>query len=328
MTFLLRVVLVAILGLTCLTPVTFAWGDDGHQIVARIAARKLVAKTRRRIVSILRSGVDDELHLPALLGPTGAPQPPAAAIEDAFAKMATWPDHMPGGKGATAPWHFIDVGLFEGPVTTANRCTAGCITGMIPTLIANISANKNLTVRESSGQTRTFRPDQEFRFLIHFLGDIHQPLHASTNADAGGNCIKTTGFPHATSELHAVWDTDLVRLVEKQTLQATASAILTEFQSQMVLGGVTDADQIAAESFTLAKNEVYPKTKPTAIPIIDHFVDVTPSECGSKAPAEIRAVTVDGPASFDNEATKKIVREQMFKAGVRLATILNVLLFQ
>ncbi len=325
MKFLVRVVLVVVLGLTCLVPITFAWGDDGHEIVARIAARKLVAKTRRRIVSILRSAVDDELHLKALVGPAGGPQPTAAAVEDAMVKMATWPDHMPGGKGATAPWHFIDVGLFEGPVTSANRCAAGCITGMIPTLVANLGANKKLTVTESSGQTRTFGPDQELRFLIHFLGDIHQPLHASTNADAGGNCVKTTGFAHVTPELHAVWDTGLVRLVEKPTLKATVSAFLTEFQSQIVLEGVTDAAQIATESFTLAKNDIYPKTKPTAIPIIDHFVDLTPSECNAKAPAEIRAATVDGPASFDNDATKKIVREQVFKAGVRLATILNAL---
>jgi hypothetical protein len=39
-----------------------------------------------------------------------------------MARAAIWPDHMPGGKGATAPWHYIDIGLFEGPSHIAERC--------------------------------------------------------------------------------------------------------------------------------------------------------------------------------------------------------------
>ena len=54
-----------------------AWGDSGHEIVARLAARKLTATTKRRLVAILRQGGDDQLHLPTLLGPSGAAQPSA-----------------------------------------------------------------------------------------------------------------------------------------------------------------------------------------------------------------------------------------------------------
>src|SRR5436190_17257879 len=84
-------------------PELTAWGDHGHEIVARIAARKMLPNTKRKMVTILRKGGDDQLHLPALLGPVGSPQPSAANFATAMAKMATWPDHMPGGKGATAP---------------------------------------------------------------------------------------------------------------------------------------------------------------------------------------------------------------------------------
>jgi hypothetical protein len=55
---------------------------------------------------------------------------------------------------------------------------------------------------------------------------------------------------------------------------------------------------------------VYAKTKPTAAPVIDHFVDVSPSECSTKAPASILALHVDGPVSFDNADTLKLVRER------------------
>lgn len=91
----------------------------------------------------------------------------------------------------------------------------------------------------------------------------------------------------------------------------------------MLAGGVTDSRMIAAESFALAKDEIYAKAKPTAVPVIDHFVDVSPSHCATNAPSEITNASVQGPASFDNAASKKIVRERLFEAGVRLATVLN-----
>ena len=78
------------------------------------ADRKLTPKTKRQILTILRKSGDDQLHLPALLGPVGSPQPTAAAFAEATARMATWPDQMPGGKGKTGPWHFTNFGLFEG----------------------------------------------------------------------------------------------------------------------------------------------------------------------------------------------------------------------
>jgi hypothetical protein len=59
------------------------------------------------------------------------------------------------------------------------------------------------------------------------------------------------------------------------------------------------------------------------VPTIDHFVQVSPQQCATQAPAAIQMASVDGPGSFDNAATKKVVREQLFKAGVRLAEILN-----
>jgi hypothetical protein len=173
-----------------------AWGNDGHQIVARVAARKLLATTKKKIVDLARAGASDDPTLAAALGHVG-PQPSATQFKAALAEMAIWPDHMPGGKGATEPWHFIDFGIFEGPNTTADRCPEGCVTQLIPVLIANIKAGNSITAG-----AQTFGPDKELRFLIHFIGDIHQPLHASTNADAGGNCEKTTGFTDS-NELHA-----------------------------------------------------------------------------------------------------------------------------
>ena len=165
-------------------PAALPWGNEGHQIVAEIAARKLTLRAQQNIVALLRSDANDDLHLKAILGASGPP--PAGALEKTLKTIATWPDNMPGGKGATAPWHFVDIGLFEGPSHISQRCPQGaCVSQKISDIVQNLKTNKNL------GQ---FTPPKELRFLVHFLGDIHQPLHCATNADAGGNCIKEQGY--------------------------------------------------------------------------------------------------------------------------------------
>jgi hypothetical protein len=117
----------------------------------------------------------------------------------------------------------------------------------------------------------------------------------------------------------------MVRLVMKPTREGTVTAILAEFGSNVLAAGVTDPVQIADEGFAIAKNNVHAAVQPTPIRIIDHFVDLRPSECGTKAPPHIRSVIVNGPLSFGNDPTKLIVRKQLHRAGVRLANVLNAL---
>jgi nuclease S1 len=303
-----------------------AWGDVGHQLVARIAARRLSADARRRVAELVRQAADDDLGLKGIVGTSGVPSRPD--IERVLVRMATWPDHMPGGKGATSPWHFVDFPLFEGPVN--QHCEKGCVTDKIPTMIAKIKSHQKIDVIEADGTVRTFEPDRELRFLVHFFGDIHQPLHAATNADAGGNCIHAHGFT-GPMNLHHVWDTPLVMEAIADSAAIThpndpTRDILTEFQSEAATAAMeTDPRAIATDSFNLAKTEVYARTKPVAAPIESVFVDLRPDECSTRAPADILALDVDAPASYNNVAARKLVRERLFKAGIRLRAVLQQL---
>jgi hypothetical protein len=295
----------------------FSWGDEGHQIVARIAARNLTAKARQGIVDLFRRAPMDDLKLLNIVGKTG--EPADSAVEDALAKIAIWPDHMPGGKGVTQPWHFIDIGLFEGPTHMSEHCDAGCVNALIGEIAKNLPT-KPLTSKFAP--TTTFDADKELRFLVHFVGDIHQPLHSSTDADAGGNCVHVTGID-GSDQLHAVWDTGLVGEITDQASDDVVDEIIKEFRTHTnEFQMKTDPDQIATESFGIAKQNVYAKATPK-IPTIHKFVDVSPRECKNEAPRSIQRVRVDGEASYDNDATLQIVRQQLFKAGVRLAAILN-----
>src|SRR5262245_14606457 len=329
MGILIRSALVTLLALSCSMPVLMAWGDTGHQLTARIAAQRLTSDARRAIVLLVRGAADD-IGLKSILGHTGDPQPSPSKVAAAMAKMATWPDCMgknPDGsckpKGVTGPWHFIDVGLFEGPGHLVERCGSGsCITEKIPTLINNLKTGTDLVVMSDTGDTIRFKPDQQLRFLIHFLGDLHQPLHTVTNADAGGNCVTTTGFVGFKKQLHATWDSALVSRATEGT-QGSITSILNEFAGEeATISSLTDSAQIANESFGIGKADVYGKTMPL-VPTIDHFVQVSSRQCEEQAPPEITMISVDGPGSFDNIQTKKLVREQLFKGGVRLAAILN-----
>jgi hypothetical protein len=298
-----------------ITVPAFTWGDEGHRIVARIAARHLTPQARARIAAVIRAVPtnQDDLQLRDLVGVSGTPS--TAQIENILTTIATWPDHMPGGKKETAPWHFIDIGLFEGPGHMNERCPSGCVNQKITEVFQGLKANKPLT---------RFPPDRELRFLVHFLGDIHQPLHAATNADAGANCVKAEGL-EPSHELHAVWDTALVELVIEGSEADAASAIIQSLNNRRAeFQALLDPNQIAVESFGLARAVAYGKAKP-AVPVINRFINVSPSLCKKQAPFEINAITVDAKGSYDNQPTLDLIRQQLYKGGVRLAALLNSL---
>ncbi len=281
----------------------WCWGDEGHQTVARIAAAHLTERARQRVAGLLNQD--------AAFAAPGAPD----SLADAMARAAIWPDHMPGGKGATAPWHYIDIGLFEGPSQIAVRCPGGnCIVAKMSQYLGNLKEH-----RADGGWPES----KELAFLIHFAGDIHQPLHCATDADAGGNCVNVAGFDPM-HNLHAVWDITLVRNLMAQDGSGMIAGMESRFRGKIrhwqAYGSI---DKIAAESFKLAKSQVYGKARPR-LPVIPKFIEVQPRNCATEAPESLRSVTVDGPRSY-GAASLNVVRMQLYKGGVRLAAMLNAI---
>ena len=104
----------------------------------------------------------------------------------------------------TAPWHFIDICLQDRRADIPARCPGGnCVTGKID----------EYSKRLKNGNYDRWRAAGDLAFLIHFVGDIHQPLHAANDADKGGNCVTVESNTRA-KNLHEVWDTNLVRRLE------------------------------------------------------------------------------------------------------------------
>src|SRR5579871_5679758 len=263
-------------------------------MVARIASAHLSSQARSAIALLLHQDPD-------LASVT--------QLDEAMARAAIWPDHMPGGKGGTAPWHYVDIGLFEGPAHLAERCPEGnCIVAKMKQYLVNLKD------RHVDGTWPEYR---ELEFLLHFAGDIHQPLHCVSNADAGGNCVNVSGF-EPMRNLHAVWDITLVRNLMAHDGPGMIDAMESRFRGQQRhWGNYGSVDSIAAESFKLAKSQVYGKARPR-LPVIPTFVEVQPRDCATQAPEALRSVKVDGPRSYGT-ASLDVVRMQLYKGGVRLA---------
>ncbi|MGA2739430.1 MAG: S1/P1 nuclease [Bryobacteraceae bacterium] len=282
----------------------WCWGDEGHQTVARIAAAHLTERAREAVANLLRRDA-------TFAASSGA----ADSVADAMARAAIWPDHMQGGKGATAPWHYIDIGLFEGPAHMEERCPQGnCIVGKMKEYLVNLKEHR------SDG---AWPESKELAFLMHFAGDIHQPLHCVSDADAGGNCVNVVGFDPM-HNLHAVWDITLVNKLMAHDGPSMMAGMESRFRGKVRrwedYGGI---DRIARESFRIAKSQVYAKARPR-LPVIPKFIDVQPRNCATEAPETLRDVKVDGPRSY-GAASIDVVRMQLYKGGVRLAAMLNVI---
>jgi S1/P1 Nuclease len=150
-----------------------AWGDTGHEIICEIAFQELTPQTRTQVRQLLQEDPDFRL----------------------FSKACTWPDHPRKRAGE----HFVNLpraatGLGDDP------CPVDA-----PWVVTAIEADLALL-----SQADAPAPDRlaALKFLGHWVGDVHQPLHVSFKDDRGGNAVLEQG--PCDNDLHAVWDTCII----------------------------------------------------------------------------------------------------------------------
>ena len=155
-----------------------AWGPNGHRIVGRIAANHLTTEAAVAVTS--------------LIGPESLDQVSTWADE-----IRNDPNWQPPLRNPT-PWHYISIDDAETLETTA-RDPAGDVLEAIGRFSA--------VLRDPQAP----RPAKQeaLRFVVHFVGDVHQPLHVGRRADRGGNSVDVTLFGEKTN-LHSVWDGGLI----------------------------------------------------------------------------------------------------------------------
>jgi hypothetical protein len=160
-----------------------AWGQEGHSIVAELAERRLDPDTLRKVKALLGG-------------------------EASLASVGSWADDYRALHRETAGWHFVDIPFDKTAYDPTRDCDpdkGDCVIHAIARFRSAIAdCSKPLTERSEA-----------LKFLVHFVADVHQPLHAETRFgsdgkdDRGGNDVAVTFFDQKTN-LHTVWDTSLI----------------------------------------------------------------------------------------------------------------------
>jgi S1/P1 Nuclease len=299
-----------------LAPSAWGWGCTGHQVVAFIAEEHLNARARDMVAQVLAAGPMD----PTLRRYCGA------NTLDAFVDSSTWADDQRSIRPDTAGWHFIDIprGVAKGDIAPYCPPARSCITRAIDEQMA-ILRNIN-----ASAQARA----DALRYIIHFFGDLHQPLHTTSNDDLGGNCVPVSFFGAAPQEknvakesfapnLHGIWDTDILeRFADGQTPQQFADEMGIRFKAQIPgwLRQRVDVVSWAWESHQLAEDSVY-GVLPRKV-AIETPVEV--SACSDDQHISTRMLNLHEQIGADYQAAAEgVIQEQLTKAGIRLAAVLN-----
>ncbi len=292
----------------------FGWGCEGHQMVAMIARAHLTPETSAAVDQLLSQNPVD----PALK--RFCQDRPADPMADA----ATWPDDVrPIAK--TGAWHFVDIPLGitkRTPLTEwcapivpppAGQDWPGCVTNAIE---YNLAILRDKTKPNSDRATA-------LRYIIHFLGDTHQPLHDSDNDDKGGNCTAMTFFTEEKpANLHSIWDYKLIAhelILSRHTPAAYAYDIDRKYSAQGVKWREAPSDPIewAWEAHAVAIAKTYGDLSPK-IPL--EKTNPLP-DCDAER-GKVAALHISIGDKYFGE-TLPTIEEQIAKAGNRLAALLN-----
>lgn len=281
-----KVFVIFILCCFCLPFQAHAWFDSGHMLIAETAYRYLDKKTKAE-VDFLVSQLGDA---------------PPSYVD--FTGAATWMDGIKAtGLEFFSGYHFVDQYYVRGKTDEIPKFEDNNVVWAIHQSI------ETLTDKKSSVFSRALA----LRFLIHTVGDVHQPLHAASlvsenfpQGDRGGNIfhIKPTGEAEKYTNLHALWDSGVLYLPDvkansensREIIKKTADELIKSIPSSSIKDKIAIQDPWiwAQESFVAAKNHAYGNLSPG---------DVIP-----------QTYIIEG---------QKTAKERLALAGYRLADLLN-----
>lgn len=248
---------------TATTLVLISWGYVGHQAVARIAENHLTPQAKTAVKSLLG--------------------------KELITEIASWADEVrndPEYK-STASWHFLNLPLgldrsaFDKVVKGQNQENV---------YTAILAQEKILSDKDATREQKVIA----LKFLVHFIGDAHQPMHISRAEDKGGNTIQVQ-YDGKGTNLHSLWDS---RLIDQQGLSYSELASKLDQASPALTkqGAITDPMTWVWESYQIS-SKLYPEIEKSNKLSEDYY-----------------------------KGHIGIVNDRLELAGLRLAAVLNALL--
>ena len=259
-------VVLSVAVLSCYSTPAFAWGRQGHRIVATIAEQNISAQTGLRIKQILGNSVK-------------------------LADVANFADDVRDEHPETYNFHFVDIPIDNDPNDDEYKPSRDCkLKPKGDCVLAALTRYRDQVLSPSStpGQ-RAFA----LKFIIHLVGDMHQPLHcAERNHDGGGGGVAVKWFGTDTN-LHSVWDSAIIArppLSDAKFVQGLINWSTPQEMAEMRNGNIL---QWALESHRLAAESAY------------------------KLPADKKL----GAAYYKDNWP--VVHRQLLRGGMRLARVLD-----
>jgi S1/P1 Nuclease len=244
--------------------VLISWGVTGHRTVGKIAENHLTPQAKAAVQELLGTAT--------------------------LADVSTWPDEVrsqPEYKH-TAPWHYLDLSLGLSYAEFQQK---------VENMTEENVYSAVLKQEQVLGSSTSTRPEkiEALKFVVHFVGDLHQPMHVSRTEDKGGNTIQLN-YEGKGTNLHAVWDSrlldheglDYVALAEKY--DRVSAKQIKEWQSDPLIKWVWESYQISTKLY-----------------------------------AEVDAMNSRSIDDSYYQAHIDIIHQRLVMAGVRLAGMLNTI---
>ncbi len=253
-------------GWNCARP----WGPEGHSIVAQIAQRQLEQGARDKLRELIGS---------VTLSSIASCADQVRSEEPRGVCLKVVEESKPESK----EWHFIDIPIRFADLDMSRDCPDGnCVVPKIKEFARILRESRDAGERKEA-----------LMFLVHFVGDIHQPLHCADNNDRGGNETRVTFFGQS-KKLHGIWDSTILDNIDDERLVNTLQRSITPQKKAEWEGKTVEqwADESHDQAVTVAYGKL-PKRKP--LKIADAYQD----------------------------AAEPVVKEQLTKGGVRLGFLLN-----
>lgn len=267
----------------------FAWSDLGHEVTALIAYRHLTPAARTALDAILASDTD-------------------TLTAGDFASRATWADKYRNAHRETAAWHFVDIEIDQPDLADAcfgfPALPPGQWASQGPAQECVVNKIDEFAAELKDPSTPAGERFLALKFVIHLIGDLHQPLHAADHHDRGGNCVVLSPPVGAQNNLHAYWDVSVVNELGQSAPQIAERLDARLSAAELKEWTTGSPRSWAMDSFEIGRRDVY------ALPS-------TPT-CQSVGSVAL------SPAYLAQ--AEKDAATQLLKAAVRLAAVLNATL--
>ncbi len=267
----------------------YAWGPEGHALIADMAEAHLTPAAHAKIAALL--ALEGNKHLD---------------------QIASWPDAIRVSEPETGPWHFVDIPLYAATYHQARDChvdaatsDSSCVVVKLPEFVYRM-VNASLAPRQRL---------EALKWVVHLVGDIHQPLHTEDDHDHGGNSLHLT-YCGKNTNLHAVWDLGVI-----------------EHQFSWQLGPNYSINRGAVYAMAMKEDQTITAqqrakwTSPDSLANVSRETVLWVNGTHELAWAAYRHLPADAQASgWENRYQAyawPVIHEQLDMASVRLAALLN-----